>query len=101
MIYLNKTYLGLLFSHGLISGSVGKMKILTNGKKLTSSQKELIEDLDYAEKTLKTCIENLNRLDLKASELQKENVTLQLSLIEQSKSIDKLKQEIDELKRLL
>ena len=101
MIYLNKTYLGLLFSHGLISGSVGKMKVLTHGKKLSKFQKELINDLDQAQSSLKTCIENLNRLDLKASELQKENVTLNLSLIEQSKQIDKLKAEINELKDLL
>lgn len=101
MIYLNKTYLGILVGKDLVSGTVNQMKLLTKGKKINDKQKEIITNLDAASKYLNACVVNIERLDAMASRLQKENVTLQLSMLEQSKQIDKLKAEINELKDLL
>ena len=101
MIYLNKTYLGVRVGKDLVSGTVNQMKLLTKGKKINEKQKEIITNLDEASKYLNACVINIELLDSMASRLQKENVTLQLSLIEQSKQIDKLKAEINELKELL
>lgn len=101
MIYLNKTYLGILVGKDLVSGTVNQMKLLTKGKKINDKQKEIITNLDEASKYLNACVVNIEHLDAMASRLQKENVTLQLSMLEQSKQIDKLKAEINELKDLL
>jgi uncharacterized coiled-coil DUF342 family protein len=101
MIYLNKTYLGIRVGKDLVSGTVNQMKLLVKGKKINEKQKEIITNLDEASKYLNACVVNIERLDAMASRLQKENVTLQLSMLEQSKQIDKLKAEINELKDLL
>jgi peptidoglycan hydrolase CwlO-like protein len=101
MIYLNKTYLGILVGKDLVSGTVNQMKLLVKGKKINEKQKEIITNLDEASKYLNACVVNIERLDAMASRLQKENVTLQLSMLEQSKQIEKLKAEINELKDLL
>ncbi len=90
MIYLNKTYLGLFVAEGYISGTLGQMKVLTYGKKINDRQQEIINNLSEADAILKTCRTNLKNLDIHATQLQKENVTLNLTLIEQRYKIEKL-----------
>lgn len=101
MIYLNKTYLGLFVAKGYISGTLGQMKVLTHGKKMNDRQKEIINNLSEADTIIETCRTNLKNLDAHASQLQKENVTLNLTLIEQRYKIEKLQEQIEELKDLL